>query len=116
MEKIIYARLVDKEEAKRTRKLGTIGIPTNTELVPAFEATNAFATIGGLSRDNIKILHKLMGGRGSADRIILFIPKKPPIVSNIPFRNINKIRDIVGCNIKESKFSSDTIIEIDAII
>lgn len=116
MEKIIYARLVDKEEAKRIRKLGTIGIPTSTDLVSAFEATNVLATIDDLSRDNMKILHKLMGGRGSADRIILFVPEKPPIVSNIPFRKIYQIREILGCSIRESKFSPETIIEIDAII
>ena len=116
MERIIYARLVDKEEAKRIRKLGTVGIPISEELVPAFEATNVLDILSELRPDDIKLLHKLIGGKGSATFIVLFIPVKHPVVEGIPFRNSDKIKNLLGCNIRESKFSPDTEIEIEKII
>ena len=116
MERIIYARLVDKEEAKRIKKLCTIGIPTYTEFVSAFEAANILQIVDELSKDDIKLLHKFVGGDGSASRVVLFIPEKPPVVSGIPFRNSGEIRRLLHCSVKESKFLPDTIIEIKAII
>lgn len=112
MENILYARLVDKEEAKRIKKLRTIGIPSSKELVPAFEATYVLGILGELKNDKIKLLHKLIGGKGNAIYIILFKPEKPPVVRSIPFRNSEQIKKLLGYSIKESKFSSDTIIEI----
>jgi len=116
MRKITYARLVDKEEAKRIKKLGTIGIAQTSELVPAFEATYVLDSLFNLKPDEIKILNKTLGGKGNATRIILFVPEKEPIVSNIPFRNIGKIRALIGYSIRESKFLPDTKIKIKDII
>lgn len=112
MKNILYARLVDKEEAKRIKKLRTIGIPSSSELVPAFEATDVLGILGELKNDKIKLLHKLMGGKGNATYIILFKPEKPPVAAGIPFRNSGQIQKLLGHAIKESKFSSNTIIEI----
>ena len=116
MDNVIYARLVDKEEVKRIRKLRTIGIPSSTELVPAFEATNVLDCLIELKPDDIKTLHILLGGNGSARFIILFIPDNEPVVKGINLRNKERIKKLLGYSINESKFSSNTAIEIEQII
>ena len=116
MENIIYGRFMRKEEARQTRKSNLLGKTTDEELVPAFEATKVLGVLDELSSEKLIDLHKLIGGDGSARIIVLFIPEEEPVVSGIPFRNSDEINDILGYNLRESKFKSGTKISINGTI
>lgn len=113
---VLYARLMEKNEAKLVKKLRTIGVPGIQELVPAFEATHVLEVLAGLSPDEVKFLHKLLGGSGAARFILIFLPAVSPVVKNIPLRNADKIRALLGYGIREVKFAPETQIEIKKTI
>ena len=105
-----------KEESKKTRKSNLLGKTTNEELVPAFEATRVLGVLDELSSEKLISIHRLIGGDGSARIILLFIPEEEPVVSGIPFRNADEIKDLLGYNLKESKFKPGTKILIKGTI
>ena len=116
MEKIIYGRFMDKKEARETRKLTQLGKTTDRELIPAFEATKVLGVLDDLLSDKLLFLHRLLGGDGSARVIILFVNETEPVVSGIPFRNADEIKNLLVYNLRESKFKPGTKIEVKGSI
>jgi len=107
---IIYGRIVTKREEKMTKKTRRLQAAEKGEMVPAFEAENVINL--KIKKDKLKAVHKLLGGSGAGDRIIFFKPHKPPVVSKIPLRKSDQIRDIIGASLQESKFKSGIRIEL----
>lgn len=101
-----------KQEAQQTKKSNLLGKTTDTELIPAFEATKVTDVLDELSSDKLLSLHRLLGGDGSARVILFFIPEDKPIVSNISFRHADEIKYLLGYNLRESKFKPGIKIEI----
>lgn len=108
---IIYARIVTKNEERQIRRTQIILSRERGELIPAFDATNILDKLE-LSMDEIKKLHKILGGSGEANRIILFRTVEKPVTQSIPLRHETEIKKILrGSMIKEVKFMNETRVE-----
>jgi hypothetical protein len=110
----IYGRAVTKDEYKLLRDTSVLypGPGEDGQLIPTFDATVVLDVLDDLSRDEIKLLHRLMGGSAAADRICLFKTSEEPVIRDKPFQRAEDIRRLLGKSIKEARFKPGTKIEI----
>jgi len=82
----IYARVVTREEANLIRRTGTLIPVVSGELIPVIEpvSKSAIKMLSGLSKNQIRVLYRQMGGRCRGRmEIILFETDTIPEVSGI---------------------------------
>jgi len=111
----VYGRIMTKVELKQVKRTNQLFSQEPRELVPAFDATFALAGLE-LSKSDIHILGKFLGSSGIGNILLLFTSEKEPLIKDVPFRNIDSIRRIIGNVIKEVKFENGTGIRIISIL
>lgn len=97
----VYGRIVTKKEEKFLKRNKMLVAAEEGDMVPVFEATDVLDVLP-TKKDDIKMLHKDLGGSGAGNRMILFETDEKPVVEGIPLRKIRWL--------KEAKFKSGTLI------